>query len=128
MTALCPAERHPLDDIIRADRLPHIWCPGCGIGIAMRCYAQAILDSGIPLDQHSDLTRTSIEMSLRGDPLDSGAMKAELLAAADELVFDFSGFELTGTHVARTYKVYQEARINNNNRRPQHQHQTKPFD
>lgn len=52
MTALCPAERHPLDDIIRADRLPHIWCPGCGIGIAMRCYAQAILDSGIPLDQH----------------------------------------------------------------------------
>jgi 2-oxoglutarate ferredoxin oxidoreductase subunit beta len=52
MTALWPAEKHPLDDIIRADRLPHIWCPGCGIGIAMRCYAQAILDSDIPLDRH----------------------------------------------------------------------------
>jgi 2-oxoglutarate ferredoxin oxidoreductase subunit beta len=46
------ADKHPLDDIIRADRLPHIWCPGCGIGIAMRCYAQAILESGIPVDQH----------------------------------------------------------------------------
>lgn len=46
------AEEHPLDDIIRSDRMPHIWCPGCGIGIAMRCYAQAILDSGIPIDNH----------------------------------------------------------------------------
>src|SRR5512136_1029107 len=45
-------DKHPLDDVIRADRMPHIWCPGCGIGIAMRCYAQAILDSGIPLDKH----------------------------------------------------------------------------
>ena len=45
-------EEHPLDNIIRADRMPHIWCPGCGIGIAMRCYAQAILESGIPVDQH----------------------------------------------------------------------------
>ncbi len=45
-------DKHPLDDVIRSDRLPHIWCPGCGIGIAMRCYAQAILESGIPLDKH----------------------------------------------------------------------------
>lgn len=45
-------DSHPLDAILRADRMPHIWCPGCGIGIAMRCYAQAILDSGITLDNH----------------------------------------------------------------------------
>jgi len=45
-------DRHPLDDLIRADRMPHIWCPGCGIGIAMRCYAQAILDSGVAIDDH----------------------------------------------------------------------------
>ncbi len=51
MTTTRIAEKHPLDEIIRSDRMPHIWCPGCGIGIAMRCYAQAILDSGIPLDQ-----------------------------------------------------------------------------
>ena len=46
------AKKHPLDDVIRDDRLPHIWCAGCGIGIVMRCYAQAILDSGLPLDRH----------------------------------------------------------------------------
>ncbi len=45
-------DKHPLDDVIRSDRMPHIWCPGCGIGIAMRCYAQAILESGIPIDKH----------------------------------------------------------------------------
>ncbi len=46
------AEKHPLDELIRADRMPHIWCPGCGIGIVMRCYAQAILQSGIPVERH----------------------------------------------------------------------------
>ena len=44
-------EEHPLDGLIRADRMPHIWCPGCGIGIVMRCYAQAIIKSGINLEK-----------------------------------------------------------------------------
>jgi len=44
-------EEHPLDGLIRADRMPHIWCPGCGIGIVMRCYAQAIIKSGIDLEK-----------------------------------------------------------------------------
>lgn len=52
MTNEIVVDKHPLDDIIRSDRMPHIWCPGCGIGIAMRCYAQSILESGIPLDNH----------------------------------------------------------------------------
>lgn len=50
--AVTITDTHPLDAVIRADRMPHIWCPGCGIGIAMRGYAQAILESGIPLDSH----------------------------------------------------------------------------
>jgi 2-oxoglutarate ferredoxin oxidoreductase subunit beta len=45
-------DKHPLDDIIRADRMPHIWCSGCGIGIAMRCYAEAMLKHDVPLDKH----------------------------------------------------------------------------
>ena len=45
-------ESHPLDPLFRADRLPHIWCPGCGLGPVMACYAEAILDSGIPQDNH----------------------------------------------------------------------------
>ena len=52
MGAVLIADRHPLDDIIRSDRMPHIWCQGCGIGIAMRCCAQAILESGLPAHRH----------------------------------------------------------------------------
>lgn len=47
------------------------------------------LSGRIPLDQPST-TRTSIEMSLRGDPQDAAELKAELLTAADALTFDFS--------------------------------------
>lgn len=52
MTSAQIAEHHPLDSIIRSDRMPHIWCPGCGIGVAMRCYAQAILESLIVVEKH----------------------------------------------------------------------------
>lgn len=52
MTTPIVGESHPLDKIIRSDRMPHIWCPGCGIGIAMRCYGQAILESHIPESKH----------------------------------------------------------------------------
>jgi 2-oxoglutarate ferredoxin oxidoreductase subunit beta len=45
-------EEHPLDVLIRDDRMPHIWCPGCGIGIVMRCFAKAILELGRPVDDH----------------------------------------------------------------------------
>jgi len=44
---------HPIDSVFRADRLPHIFCPGCGIGPATHAYAQAILESGIPKDLHA---------------------------------------------------------------------------
>ena len=46
-------DSHPIDSVFRADRLPHIWCPGCGIGPAVHAYAQAILESGTPKDQHA---------------------------------------------------------------------------
>jgi 2-oxoglutarate ferredoxin oxidoreductase subunit beta len=52
MNPVCVVDTHPLDEIIRADRMPHIWCPGCGIGIVMRIYGQAILESGIELNNH----------------------------------------------------------------------------
>jgi 2-oxoglutarate/2-oxoacid ferredoxin oxidoreductase subunit beta len=40
---------HPLDPLLRADRLPHIWCPGCGLGSVTTCLTGAMADSGIPL-------------------------------------------------------------------------------
>jgi len=33
---------HPLSAYIRMDRIPHIWCPTCGIGIAIKCFAEAL--------------------------------------------------------------------------------------
>jgi len=43
---------HPDDALLRGERLPHIWCPGCGIGIVLKCYVEAIKRSGIPPDRH----------------------------------------------------------------------------
>ena len=48
------------------------------------------LSGRIPLTRHGTHARTSIEMSLRGTVADPEALKADLLAAADRLVFDFS--------------------------------------
>ncbi len=45
-------DAHPLDSILRSDRLPHIWCPGCGLGPAMACLAMAMQESGIPIERH----------------------------------------------------------------------------
>jgi 2-oxoglutarate ferredoxin oxidoreductase subunit beta len=56
-------DTHPLDSIIRSDRMPHIWCPGCGIGIAMRCYAHAILKSDI--EEHDQVVVSGIGCSGR---------------------------------------------------------------
>jgi phosphoserine phosphatase len=48
------------------------------------------LSGRVPLHRSNRRARTSIEMSLRGTVADPGALKAELLAAADRLDFDFS--------------------------------------
>jgi 2-oxoglutarate/2-oxoacid ferredoxin oxidoreductase subunit beta len=45
------AEKHPMDAMLREDRLPHIWCPGCGLGIALTCFISALLKSGLDLDR-----------------------------------------------------------------------------
>ncbi len=38
---------HPLDNYLRKDRIPHIWCPGCGLGIILNAYLRALKDSDI---------------------------------------------------------------------------------
>jgi len=42
------AQHHPKDTMLRDDRLPHIWCPTCGIGTAVSCFVEALRESGIP--------------------------------------------------------------------------------
>jgi 2-oxoglutarate ferredoxin oxidoreductase subunit beta len=45
-------QTNPKDALLRAERLPHIWCPGCGLGIVAGCLVEAISTSGIPQDKH----------------------------------------------------------------------------
>ncbi len=52
MNAVTVTDRHPGDAVLRAPRLPHIWCPGCGLGNALRCYVEAMENSATPLDKH----------------------------------------------------------------------------
>ncbi len=40
MSAATP--HHPLDRYLVTKRLPHIWCPGCGIGVALAAILRAI--------------------------------------------------------------------------------------
>jgi len=46
------ATHHPLNSYIRVDRFPHIWCPGCGLGIVLTAFVRAMLASGIPPEKH----------------------------------------------------------------------------
>jgi 2-oxoglutarate ferredoxin oxidoreductase subunit beta len=43
-------EDHPMEKILRMDRIPHIWCPTCGIGTALTAFATALDKTDIPLD------------------------------------------------------------------------------
>jgi len=42
---------HPLEDLVRMERIPHIWCPGCGIGSVFTSCLSAIKQSNIPYNQ-----------------------------------------------------------------------------
>jgi len=44
---------HPIAPYLRMDRIPHIWCPTCGIGTVVKCYATALGETGIDLDKVS---------------------------------------------------------------------------
>ena len=43
--------RHPDEHMLRADRLPHIWCATCGIGTTVKCFVEAVDRSGLPTDK-----------------------------------------------------------------------------
>ena len=41
---------NPVLPFLRRDRMPHIWCPGCGIGTTVNCFAQALTALKMDLD------------------------------------------------------------------------------
>lgn len=42
---------HPLDEYLRTDRLPHIWCPGCGLGMILGTVLRALDKSGLDMEK-----------------------------------------------------------------------------
>ena len=50
MTITLKEETRLLDSYLRQDRMPHIWCPGCGIGPAVGCFIRAIDRAGLDPD------------------------------------------------------------------------------
>ena len=41
---------NPVEPFLRTDRMPHIWCPGCGIGTTVNSFARALIESKADLD------------------------------------------------------------------------------
>jgi 2-oxoglutarate ferredoxin oxidoreductase subunit beta len=44
MTAELPVI-NPVEPFLRSDRMPHIWCPGCGIGTTVNCFSRALIET-----------------------------------------------------------------------------------
>ena len=44
---------NPVNKYLRMDRMPHIWCSGCGLGTTVNCFVHAVDGCGIPLNQIS---------------------------------------------------------------------------
>jgi 2-oxoglutarate ferredoxin oxidoreductase subunit beta len=42
---------NPVNEYLRLDRLPSIWCPGCGIGTTVNCFTRALTESKLDLDK-----------------------------------------------------------------------------
>lgn len=41
-------EYHPMEDYLRMDRIPHIWCPTCGLGTVLTAFIAGVKESGLP--------------------------------------------------------------------------------
>jgi 2-oxoglutarate ferredoxin oxidoreductase subunit beta len=54
MMTTIEAPVNPVEPFLRTERIPHIWCPGCGIGTTVNCFARALLES------HMDLNRVAL--------------------------------------------------------------------
>ncbi len=42
---------HPHDKYLKPGRIPHIWCPGCGLGVALTTYIEALRRKNVGVDQ-----------------------------------------------------------------------------
>ena len=42
---------NPTEPFLRTDRMPHIWCPGCGIGTTVNCFSRALIESCMNINE-----------------------------------------------------------------------------
>jgi 2-oxoglutarate ferredoxin oxidoreductase subunit beta len=43
--------QNPIEDYLRMDRIPHIWCSGCGIGTVVTSFVDALRKSDLDMDK-----------------------------------------------------------------------------
>ena len=83
--------QNSVDNLLRVNRLPHIWCPGCGNGIIMNAVQRAINEAG--LDQNKTVIVSGIGCSSRA----TGYMNFDTLHTAHGRAITFA----TGVKLAR---------------------------
>ena len=49
MTTIGITPTNPVEPYLRTDRMPHIWCPGCGIGTSVNSFARALTELNMDL-------------------------------------------------------------------------------
>jgi 2-oxoglutarate ferredoxin oxidoreductase subunit beta len=49
---------HPMDDLLRGERLPHIWCQGCGLGTALTSFISSL--QWLEREQGWDLDKVAV--------------------------------------------------------------------
>ena len=49
---------HPMDELLRGERLPHIWCQGCGLGTALTSFVSAL--QWLEKNEDWDLDKVSV--------------------------------------------------------------------
>jgi 2-oxoglutarate ferredoxin oxidoreductase subunit beta len=107
---------HPLDKYFRTERLPHIWCSGCGLGTTMACFAYALDELSIGVDDISIVSGIGCTGRLAGYmrpdsyhtthgraiPFATGLRVALSMVKPDHKVVVFSGdgdlFAIGGNH------------------------------
>jgi 2-oxoglutarate/2-oxoacid ferredoxin oxidoreductase subunit beta len=51
LAAVAAPPPNPVEAFLRTERMPHIWCPGCGIGTTLNCFARALVASRLDLEK-----------------------------------------------------------------------------
>lgn len=82
---------NPVEDLLRQDRIPTIWCPGCGIGTSVNSFAHALLK------QQIDLDKTAIVSGIGCSGRVSGYMKLDSFHTTHGRAIPFA----TGLKLAR---------------------------